>query len=58
VDGEARIDAGAIDLAALLIEAAHRRAHALGADGDDVDVLGEVLALRLQMRQQEAVAEA
>ena len=58
VDGEARIDAGAIDLAALLVEPAHRGAHALGADGDDVDVLGEVLALRLQVRQQEAVAEA
>jgi hypothetical protein len=58
VHGEARIDAGAVDLAALLIEPAHRRAHALGADGDDVDVLGEILALRLQMRQQEAVAEA
>jgi hypothetical protein len=34
------------------------RAHALGAYGDDVDVLREALALCLQVRQQKAVAEA
>ena len=32
LDGEAGVDAGAVDLGALLVEPPHRRAHALGAD--------------------------
>src|SRR5262249_47487832 len=44
MDGETGIDACAVDTLALFIQTAHRRPHAFGADADDIDVLGEIIA--------------
>src|SRR5207247_11139500 len=49
---------GAVDLAALLVQPAHRRTHALRADRDHVDVRWELLARRLEVSEQEAVRQA
>mmetsp|Transcript_21569 Transcript_21569/g.43585 ORF Transcript_21569/g.43585 Transcript_21569/m.43585 type:complete len:552 (+) Transcript_21569:94-1749(+) len=58
VDGEGGVDAGAVDLLALLVEAADGGSHALGADGDDVHVLREGLADGVEVSEEEAVGEA
>ena len=58
LDGEAAVDAGAVDFLALHVEAAHGRAHALGADADDVDVGREAGADVLHVAEEEAVGEA
>ncbi len=55
---ETAVDARAVDGLALLIEPAHRRTHALGADADDVDVLGEGLADAFEITQQKAMGQA
>src|SRR5712692_2956432 len=55
---EARVDAGAVDLAALLVQPAYGRTHALRADRDHVDVGRELLARRLEEAEQEAVRQA
>lgn len=57
VDGEAAVDAGAVDALALLVQAAHRGAHALGRHEDDVDVGPEVDAVVLHDAEQEAVRQ-
>ena len=51
------INAGTVDLFALLIEAAHRWPHTFRADGNHIDVAGEVFADALQVAQQKAVGE-
>jgi len=54
---EAGVDAGAVDLLALHVEAAHRGPHALGAHGHDADVGAEGQALRLEVPQEEPVGQ-
>ena len=58
MDRERAVDARSVHLAALFVEPAHRRTHALRADRDHVDVRREVLAGGLQVGEQEAVREA
>ena len=58
LDGEAGVDAGAVDLGTLHVERTHRRAHALGAHGDDVDVVGEGGAHVVEVPEEEAVRQA
>mmetsp|Transcript_8261 Transcript_8261/g.19256 ORF Transcript_8261/g.19256 Transcript_8261/m.19256 type:complete len:303 (-) Transcript_8261:45-953(-) len=58
VHSKRSVDAGTVDLLALLVQAADRGAHALGGDEDDVDVLTELLAARLEVAEEEAVGEA
>ena len=54
---EARVDAGAVHLFALYVQAPHARPHALRAHGDDVDVARELRAHVLEVTEQEAVRE-
>mmetsp|Transcript_5044 Transcript_5044/g.11504 ORF Transcript_5044/g.11504 Transcript_5044/m.11504 type:complete len:533 (+) Transcript_5044:296-1894(+) len=58
VHGKRRVDARAVHLLALLVEAAHRRPHALGRDKHDVDVVAEVDAVVLHDSEKESVAQA
>ena len=57
LDGEARVDPGAIHLPALLVQPPHRRTHALRADCDHVDPGGESLTYRLEETEQEPVRQ-
>src|SRR5260221_4910507 len=52
LDRVAGVDPGAVDLLALLEQTAHRRAHALRAYADDVDVVAEYGALVLHVADQ------
>mmetsp|Transcript_21519 Transcript_21519/g.85568 ORF Transcript_21519/g.85568 Transcript_21519/m.85568 type:complete len:782 (-) Transcript_21519:50-2395(-) len=58
VDAERRVDAGAVDVLALLVQSPHRRAHAFGTDRDDVDGFRERLADRLEVAEEEAVRQS
>jgi len=58
VDGEGGVDASAIDFLTLLVETTDGGTHALGADGNDVHVLGEGLTDRVEVAEKEAVGKA
>ena len=58
LNGDACVDARAVDFAALFVEAAHRRTHAFGAHGDDVDVRRKCGADGFQVPKQEPVRKA
>ena len=58
VDGEGGVDASAVDLLTLLVETTDRGAHTLGADGNDVHVLGEGFADGIEVAEEEAVGKA
>jgi hypothetical protein len=58
VHGETAVDAGAVDLRALFVEAAHGVAHALGAHGDHPVSGRELPTGGPEMAEQEAVREA
>src|SRR6266481_2538122 len=57
MDGEAAIDPGAVDVAALLVEPSDRWSHPLRANPDDVDVVAEGLAGALDESHQKTVGQ-
>ena len=58
VDGEGGVDTSAVDLLALLVETTDGGTHSLGADGNDVHVLGEGLTDGIEVAEEEAVGKA
>ena len=57
MNGEAAINPGAVDVAALLVEPPHRRPHPLRAHPDDVDVVAEALAGAVDVGHQKTMRQ-
>ena len=57
MDSKAGVDSRTVDFFTLDIEPPHRRPHSLGANSNHADVLSELVALSLQVTQQEAMGE-
>ncbi len=57
MNGEAAIDPGAVDVAALLVKPPHRRPHPLRAHPDDVDVVAEAFAGAIDVGHQKTMRQ-
>ncbi len=58
VDGEGGVDSGSVDFLTLFVQTTDGRSHSLGADGDDVHVIGEFLSDGVEVSQKESVGKS
>mmetsp|Transcript_1803 Transcript_1803/g.4316 ORF Transcript_1803/g.4316 Transcript_1803/m.4316 type:complete len:390 (+) Transcript_1803:155-1324(+) len=58
VDSKGGVDSSSVDFLTLFIQTTDRRSHSLGADGDDVHILGELGSDGVEVSQKESVTES